>query len=67
VEVALQSDCSNAARADESRAAAVAAIAIGVLIMIWLEVIDRAVKTLDRFLQVGYAFPSWKRRELFSC
>jgi len=36
----------NADRADESPAAAVAAITMGVLIMSWLEVIDRASQKL---------------------
>jgi hypothetical protein len=60
VEVALQSDGPNAARANGCRAAAVAAISIGVLIMIWLDVVDfdRASQSLARFLPVGHAFPS---------
>jgi len=55
--VGLQSGYPNAGQADANPTAAVAAIAIDVLVMSWLQVsIDRAQRRVDRFPMVGYAF-----------
>jgi len=66
VEIALRSDCFKAACADEGRAAALAAIAIGVLIMIWLDAIDRGVANLNPIFSNRPCIPSWRGRDLFS-